>query len=105
MRSRSVPLSLSHKEEEQHMPSNRNSQRARRVLSGLAILLALFAQSARADALKFFNNWFVTGDYAVAGTGLATSAGSGTITMTGVPAGAYPVAAFLYWEAVESTTT
>jgi hypothetical protein len=105
MRSRSVPLSLSHKEEEQHMPSNRNSQGARRVLSGLAILLALFAQSARADALKFFNNWFVTGDYAVAGTGLATSAGAGTITMAGVPAGAYPVAAFLYWEAVESTTT
>src|SRR5438128_2696194 len=61
------------------------------------------------------NNYFVTGDYVVGGNvfdgkivnGLAT----GTITIpdplqstsTSVPAGAEIVAAFLYWETVEST--
>jgi len=66
--------------------------------------------------------WFITGDYTVAGTGLKNTGGVGTINMTGVPctAGtgpsavivpcatkgavpAYPIAAFLYWETVEST--
>ncbi len=75
-----------------------------------------------ADALGFFNNWFVTGDYAVAGVGLKNTAGQGTINLAGVPctsgvgasaaivpcttAGAtpaYPVAAFLYWQNVENS--
>ena len=87
-------------------------------------LLALSAQAARADALNFFNNWFVTGDYTVAGVGLKNTGGVGSIKMSGVPCTtgvgpsaaiapcttkgavqAYPVAAFLYWEAVESTST
>jgi hypothetical protein len=82
------------------------------------------------DALKFFNNWFITGDYAVAGTGLSATQGVGTIQMSGVPcvngigpsatvvpgalpgpcsvAGAvpaYPIAAFLYWQTVENTAS
>src|SRR5438270_8033866 len=89
----------------------------------LGFLLALFAPTmSAADSLNFFNNWFLTGDYAVAGVGLKNTAGVGSITMSGVPctlgvgpsaaivpcatAGAvpaYPVAAFLYWQTVEST--
>ncbi len=61
------------------------------------------------DSLSFFNNWFVTGDYAVAGVGLrATGTGgfaTGTIKMTGVPSGAAPIAAFLYWSTQEPTST
>jgi hypothetical protein len=81
-----------------------------------------------ADALNFFNNWFVTGDYVSAGTGLRSSGGIGTITLAGVPCTtgvgpsasivpcpigtaavtpaptpAIPVAAFLYWQTVENT--
>ncbi len=75
-----------------------------------AAILVLFAQAAWAsDALTFFNNWFVTGDYAVAGVGLRGTGvngwATGTINMTDVPAGAEPVAAFLYWSTVETTTT
>src|SRR5262245_975592 len=85
-------------------------------------VLALFPPMAHADSLNFFNNWFLTGDYASAGIGLKNTGGNGTITMSGVPctsglgpsasivpctvAGAvpaYPIAAFLYWQAAEST--
>src|SRR6266567_2887717 len=62
-------------------------------------------------------NYFVTGDYVVGGVGLrglgstATNLATGTINIpdqtsvpsTGVPAGADIVAAFLYWQTVEST--
>jgi len=89
-------------------------------------LLAVCPQGARAaDALNFYNNWFVTGDYAVAGVGLEKTGGAGSITMSGVPCTssvlgpsakivpcttsgavpAQPVAAFLYWQQVESTST
>jgi hypothetical protein len=86
--------------------------------------LALFGQVAQADPLNFFNNWFVTGDYAVAGVALMNTGGAGAINMNGVPctsgvgpsaaivpcttAGskpAYPVAAFLYGETVENSGT
>src|SRR5438067_8533557 len=88
------------------------------------VLLVLFAQIARADALNFNNNWFVNGGYAVAGTGLVNTFGVGSINMTGVPctsgvgpsaaivpcatAGAVqaqPIAAFLYWQTVENTAS
>ncbi len=74
------------------------------------IVLVLFAQAAWAgDALSFFNNWFVTGDYAVSGVGLRGTGvngwATGTINMAGVPANAEPVAAFLYWSTAESTQT
>ena len=94
----------------------------------LGLLLVLgFAQTATPQntanvttacsttSLCLDNNYFVTGDYVVGGdvfdgkivNGLAT----GTITIpdplqstsTSVPAGAEIVAAFLYWETVEST--
>jgi len=60
------------------------------------------------DSLSFFKNYFVTGDYQVAGVGLrgtgdATGYATGNIQMTGVPDGAVMIAAFLYWESIEST--
>ena len=86
--------------------------------------VSLLAPAVRADDLNFYNNWFLTGDYAVAGTGLKNTGGIGTINISGVPctsgvgpsaaivpctsAGAvpaYPIAAFLYWETVENTPT
>ncbi len=90
----------------------------------VCVFLALLATSGFAqDALKFENNFFVTGDYVVGGVGLAgTGQGgfaTGTISIPGtapntyispgisgtnsVPAGAQIVAAFLYWETVEAS--
>jgi hypothetical protein len=91
----------------------------------------LFGQVGQAaDALHFFKNYFVTGDYAVAGTGLKNTGGVGAITMNGVPcttgvglAASFAtcttkvvsgatlpanlpadiVAAFLYWQTVETS--
>src|SRR5215475_4788561 len=53
-------------------------------------LLILFAQLGQAqDPLQFFKNYFVTGDYAVAGVGLYGQGVNGyatnTLTITGVP--------------------
>jgi len=72
-------------------------------------VLALFAPVARSsDSLTFFNNWFVTGDYAVAGVGLRGTGvngwASGKINMTGVPSTAQPIAAFLYWSTWEPSS-
>ena len=80
------------------------------------VLLTLNVQSGQAaDALKFFKNYFVTGDYVVAGVGLRGTGGNaapavlapsntvyaaGTIQMSGVPPGADIVAAYLYWETI-----
>ncbi len=74
---------------------------------GFALLFAQPGQ-AQADPLKFFKNYFVTGDYAVAGVGLdKTGVGglsSGTIQMgNAAPDEAEAVAAFLYWQVVSST--
>ncbi len=77
----------------------------------LLIVLAAFSPAAwsATDSLTFFNNWFATGDYAVGGVGLrGTGQGgwaTGTINMTGVPSGAQPIAAFLYWSTAETTST
>jgi Bacterial Ig domain len=66
---------------------------------------------AGGDALKFFKNYFVTGDYVVAGVGLRGLGGqngspagiaTGTLTVNGVPTDAEIVAAFLYWQVVSS---
>src|SRR6266852_4969808 len=88
--------------------------------AALGLLLVLgFAQPALAQTtppLTLSNNYFVTGDYVVAGVGLrgtgntTTNLATGMINMpdpnsvpsTGVPAGADIVAALLYWETVES---
>jgi hypothetical protein len=70
---------------------------------------------AEPDALALFKNYFVTGDYAVAGVGMrgtgvldpATQVNwaTATITMSGVPANADILAAFLYWAALETSPT
>src|SRR5688572_28386422 len=79
-------------------------------VAGLSILLVnrggvpLEAQSP--DALTFFKNYFITGDYVVAGTGLANTGINGTATgainIAGVPAGADVQAAYLYWQVVST---
>ena len=88
---------------------------------GLLLMFGL-AQSGFAQAnppLTFGNNYFVTGDYVVAGAyGLNVNNGSGMATgtinipdtnnkgLTGtnqVPAGAQIVLALLYWQTVENT--
>src|ERR1700733_14488242 len=74
------------------------------------LMVPVLAQIAWAsDALSFFNNWFITGDYAVAGVGLRGTGvkgwATGKIDMTGVPSGAQPIAAFLYWSTVETSST
>src|SRR5215470_6341628 len=73
-----------------------------------------FAQNGT-NPLNFSNNYFVTGDYVVAGVGLRglgvngyatkqfTMPDANSVPSTGVPAGSDIVAAFLYWETVESS--
>ncbi len=96
-----------------------------RAASALGFLLVLgLAQPASAQnvttacsatSLCLDNNYFVTGDYVVGGAvyngKFVNGLEMGTVTIpdplqpnsTGVPAGADIVAAFLYWETVEST--
>ena len=74
-----------------------------------------FAQTNQ--PLNFENNYFVTGDYVVSGVGLRglgvnglakqqfTMPDANSVPATGVPTGADIVAAFLYWETVESSQT
>lgn len=97
--------------------------RSRRMMvmtAGVVAVLSLFAQSALANnppsppPLNFFNNFFVTGDYVVGGVALRGAGvngyATGTISIpdansvpaTGVPPGADIVAAYLYWQTVES---
>jgi X-X-X-Leu-X-X-Gly heptad repeat protein len=90
-------------------------------LCGIAFLLLMeLAQTAFAQTtppLNFENNYFVTGDYVVAGVGLRglgvnglatkqlTMPDTTSVPSTGVPSGADIVAAFLYWGTVESSQT
>jgi hypothetical protein len=81
-------------------------------------IVLLFHQTASAQSggLNLYKNYFVTGDYVVGGVGLrglgnASGFATGTISIpdqntvpaAGVPAGANVVAAFLYWQTVESS--
>jgi len=104
----------------------------KRRLSALAVVLGsmLCVSSSLAQSLPFGNNFFVTGDYVVAGwankqvdsrAGLPGPYATGTITVpdpyqlaptlkspqagvqTQVPAGADIVAAYLYWTTVEKS--
>ena len=64
--------------------------------------------TVNASALNLFNNFFVTGDYAAGSTGLRGGPGAITVqTPEGgaVPQGAHILAAFLYWQTVESATS
>jgi X-X-X-Leu-X-X-Gly heptad repeat protein len=90
-------------------------------LCELAFLLLMgFGQPGFAQTtppLNFENNYFVTGDYVVAGVGLRgvgvngfatkqfTMPDANSVPSTGVPSGADIVAALLYWETVESSQT
>jgi hypothetical protein len=71
------------------------------------VLLATETGQGRATAtnpLRFFKNYFVTGDHVVAGVGLKKAGSGGVVTdniaISGVPSDADPVAAFLYWGTV-----
>ena len=72
-------------------------------------ILALFAPLVRAaDALNYTKNYYVTGDVVSGGVGGMRGTGvngfaTRTFDFSGVPAGADIVAAFLYWETVETT--
>ncbi len=60
------------------------------------------------DGLRFFKNYFITGDYAVGGVGLRGAGvggiATGSITVGAVPPNADIVAAFLYWQVVSTDT-
>jgi hypothetical protein len=71
----------------------------------LAVLFLLTARApvaAQPGDLTFFKNYFVTGDYVVGGVNLRGTGddglAEGTISMSGVPANADILAAFLYWQ-------
>ena len=103
-------------------PFTRTRRAVRKVISTLyvpALLLLIgFEQTGFAQTpLNFSNNYFVTGDYVVAGVGLRGLGVNGyatkqiimpdknSVPSTGVPLGADIVGAFLYWETVESSQT
>src|SRR5512143_2953789 len=84
------------------------------------LVLSLFAQAAFAQQpLSLFKNYFVTGDYVVAGwankqidpnrpgyaVGTVNLPDTNTVPSTGVPAGAQIVGAYLYWATVEDSNT
>lgn len=97
--------------DEVHATRTRFSVAAR--LSLLVVVAILAAQvpgqtaAPTTDSLKFFKNYFITGGYKVAGVGLAGQAvngiATGNINMTGVPAGAEVLAAFLYAQVISSS--
>src|SRR6185503_11972915 len=63
------------------------------------------ASSDPPDALPFAKSFSLTGGYAVAGVNMAPQPGStglmtGTVAITGVPANAEVLSAFLYWETI-----
>jgi hypothetical protein len=72
------------------------------------VFTCLFAAPVRAqDALPFSKSYLVTGNYVVGGVDLVPQTGThgfitGTIPMSGVPANAEVIAAFLYWETIST---
>ena len=78
---------------------------------GLALLIAPTAhaddRNDNHDALPFAKSYSITGNYVVGGVDLAPQPGTsglvtGTISMSGVPANADILAAFLYWETIST---
>jgi len=67
------------------------------------------AAGAPTNQLNFFKNYFVTGDYIVQGVNIRGTGVGGyatnSIAITGVPAKSDVVAAYLYWETVETSST
>src|SRR5438094_4386337 len=77
------------------------------VIGALCMNQLATAQQAPSNALAFFKNYFVAGDYVVGGVGLrgkgVNGTAVGTIPMSGVPANADIVAAYLYWQSMETS--
>jgi hypothetical protein len=101
-------------------PTRLEAALSKPILAAAFSVLSLLAQPAVAknpaqDPLKLFQNYFITGDYVVGGVGLrglgVNGMATGTIRIpdansvpsTGVPGGADIVAAYLYWQTVESS--
>jgi hypothetical protein len=85
---------------------------ASRCFAGLVLvaLTGVFPESVLAQSpdLKYFTSFTLTGDYVVAGVDLPQQSQSngfvtGTIQVSGVPANADIVAAYLYWETIWSS--
>ncbi|MGZ6162759.1 MAG: hypothetical protein ACXWLS_05485, partial [Myxococcaceae bacterium] len=81
-----------------------------RLAAALLLAAALVATPARAqEALGYFKNYFVTGDYVAAGVGLQRKGVNGfatgniAIDPSQIPAGAEIVAAYLYWQTISSS--
>jgi hypothetical protein len=87
--------------------------RACGLASAALVATALCSASAQAqtNSLKYFKNYFVTGDYVAASVGLQHTGvngfATGTITIdpASIPAGADIVAAYLYWQTISSSGT
>src|SRR5262245_58651169 len=74
---------------------------------GFLMLLTQPGSGQQTNALNFFKNYFVTGDYVIAGIGLRGTGVNGVATVeihfngdNVVPPDADILAAFLYWETV-----
>ena len=68
------------------------------------------AQSVVSDPLKYANGFLVTGNYVVGGVDLTKDVNvpmggfaTGVINISGVPANADILAAYLYWETIDLT--
>ena len=78
---------------------------------GVVLLMTQAGKGQPSDALTFFKNYFVTGNYFVYGVPLkgtgANGFATGTITIpaNSVPAGGQVIAAHLYWSTVTSTSS
>ncbi|HMK72697.1 MAG TPA: hypothetical protein VK454_05120 [Myxococcaceae bacterium] len=83
--------------------------------AGVLLALALLARPAHAggrdddDSLRYFKNYFVTGDYVAAGVGLQRTGVNGfatgyiNIDASQIPAGAEVLAAYLYWQTISTS--
>ena len=85
----------------------RFTRRTALVSIGIVVLLAQSGGQAQSpNALPYTTSYIVTGNYAVGGVDLPPQSGgdgtlTGTIPMSGVPANADILAAFLYWETID----
>src|SRR5207344_1634563 len=79
------------------------------VALGSALLITQpVVQTEATDALPYAKGFLITGDYAVGSVDLAPASGgggflTGTIPMSGVPANADILAAYLYWETISTS--
>ncbi len=80
-----------------------------RAIFAVILVLGLPTLSEAANSLNFYNNYFLPGDYAVSGVGVRGTGVAGVatanITISGIPANADIIAAFLYWQTLDNTQT